>query len=284
MAGPFFLAVTVVGWGLNWAVMKVLLREWPPLFARGISGVAAGLILAAVVVASRQSLRVPRAVWPRLTFAAFTNVFAWMGFGTMAMNYLAVSEAALTVYTMPLWATLFAWPILGKRPGLYEIAALVLGMAGIVVLFAGHCFALGPHTLFGIALALAAAVAFAFGSVIAREPLPIDPIALVAWQVGLGCAPMIVLGLLFEKPDLTFLSLPAFGALAYTTLIPMGLCYLTWFATLRRFPPSTAAIGTLTVPVVGVVAAATMLGEPLGLREVAAAALTLGGVALVIRR
>ena len=56
------------------------------------------------------------------------------------------------------------------------------------------------------------------------------------------------------------------------------------FATLRRLPASTAAIGTLTVPIVGVVAAATMLGEPLGGREILAAALTLGGVALVVAR
>ena len=72
--------------------------------------------------------------------------------------------------------------------------------------------------------------------------------------------------------------------LLYMTLGPMGLCYLTWFAALQRLPASTAALGTLTVPVMGVIAAALVLGEPLGAREVVAAALTLGGVALAIKR
>jgi drug/metabolite transporter (DMT)-like permease len=36
-------------------------------------------------------------------------------------------------------------------------------------------------------------------------------------------------------------------------------------------------------PVVGVIAAAVFLGEPLGLREVAALSLTIGGVVLAIR-
>ncbi|WP_371421080.1 EamA family transporter [Tardiphaga sp.] len=68
------------------------------------------------------------------------------------------------------------------------------------------------------------------------------------------------------------------------TLGPMGVCYLTWFATLRRLPPATAAMGTVIVPVMGVIGAAALLGEPLGLRELIAMTLTLGGVTLALRR
>src|SRR5689334_9523250 len=90
--GFLFLAITTSGWAANWVAIKILLREWPPLFSRGVSGVAAGLLMAAVALAFRESLKVPaRAILP-LLFAAFTNVFAWMGFGTMCMKYLAVSE------------------------------------------------------------------------------------------------------------------------------------------------------------------------------------------------
>jgi drug/metabolite transporter (DMT)-like permease len=283
-AGFALLAVTVTGWALNWAFIKVLLRDWPPLFSRGVSGVAAAILLASLARARGESLHVPRSAWAALTFAAFTNVFAWMGFGTAAMVDLSISEGTLLVYTMPIWAMLFAWPLLGTRPRPLDIAALALGLAGIAVLFAGHAFALGAGKLTGIALALAAATLFAFGSVRMRQPLPIAPIAQVAWQVGLGCAPMIVFGVIVEQPDLAKLTPAGAAVLIYMTLGPMGLCYLTWFAALKRLPASTAALGTLVVPVIGVVAAAIVLGEPLGLREVAAAALTLGGVALAIRR
>jgi drug/metabolite transporter (DMT)-like permease len=40
----------------------------------------------------------------------------------------------------------------------------------------------------------------------------------------------------------------------------------------------------LLVPVIGVVSAAVILGEPLGLREVSAMALTLGGVTLALQK
>ena len=64
----------------------------------------------------------------------------------------------------------------------------------------------------------------------------------------------------------------------------MGLCYMTWFAVLRRLPPTTASLATWLTPVIGVVAAALTLGEPLGMREASALTLTLAGVALALRR
>jgi drug/metabolite transporter (DMT)-like permease len=70
----------------------------------------------------------------------------------------------------------------------------------------------------------------------------------------------------------------------YMTAVPMGLCYLTWFAALRRLPPTTASLATLLTPVIGVVTAAFLLGEPLGLRELLALALTLAGIGLALRR
>lgn len=282
--GFLFLAVTSVGWALNWAAIKILLCEWPPLFSRGVSGVAAAVLLAGVAAAFGENLKVPKRWIMPLLFAALTNVFAWMGFSTMAMKYLAVSEGSLLVYTMPIWAMLFAWPILGNRPSWRDIVALSLGFSGVAVLLSAHGITLGPDKLIGIALALAAAILFALGGVMTKSPLPIPPTALVAWQVGLGCLPMIVFGLLFEHPNLSAITASGWAVLIYMALGPMGICYLAWFAALRRLPAATAAIGTLSVPIIGVIAAAVMLREPLGMREALAMALTLAGVALALQK
>ncbi|MBN9040240.1 MAG: multidrug DMT transporter permease [Rhizobiales bacterium 62-47] len=283
-AGFLLLAVTIIGWGLNWPAVKLLLLEWPPLFSRGVAGVAAAVLLAAIALSRGESLRVPRKHWLRLAFAAFTNVFAWMGFGTVAMKYLPISEAALLAYTMPIWTMLFAWPVLGERPTLRSLVALVLAFSGLAVLFSGQGFSFDQSKLMGVAMALGAAVLFAFGSVTARTPIPLKPIALVAWQVGLGCLPMIVLGLMIEHPDLDALSPRGWALMAYMTLGPMAIAYLTWFAALSRLRPAAATTGSLGVPIVGVCAGALFLGDPFGLREIAALVLTLAGVALALRR
>jgi drug/metabolite transporter (DMT)-like permease len=190
--GFLCLVVTAFGWALNWPLMKLLLQPWPPLFARGLAGTLAAVILAAMALGRGQSLKVPREAVPRLIFASFTNVFAWMGFSTMAMKYVTVGEGALIAYTMPIWAMLFAWPFLHVRPTLRDVAALVLGIAGVALLLGADGFAFTAGKLTGIALALACAVLFALGNVLNRQALPMPPLVVVAWQVGLGCLVMLV--------------------------------------------------------------------------------------------
>lgn len=283
-AGLFYLLVASVGWGLNWPALKVLLAEWPPLLSRGTSGVAAACGLAVIAVARGDRLSVPRHAVGRLVLAATTNVLVWMGFTSVAVQWLNVGEAALLVYTMPIWVTLLAWPIRHEPPTIRTIAALVLGITGIAVLLGGHVTAFDLHKVYGIVLTLSAAILFALGTVTTRTALPLPPLVSVAWQVGLGCLPMLAAGLVFERPAAHALSHAGWATLIYMAVVPMGLCYVCWFAALRNLSPSTASIGTLLVPIVGVTTAAYALGEPFGLKEISALVLTLGGVALALRK
>ena len=66
-------------------------------------------------------------------------------------------------------------------------------------------------------------------------------------------------------------------------MIQFCIAYVSWFAALARLPASVAAIGTMAVPVIGVVASAIALHEPLGLGQMAALIFTLGGVVLAAR-
>jgi drug/metabolite transporter (DMT)-like permease len=280
--GLLCLLVTSAGWGINWTAMKVLLREWPPLFARGVAGIAAALILVIVGVVLHESFRVPRPLWPRLVASGLLNVFAWMGFATLCLRWLTASEGAMLVYTMPAWATLLAWPILGRRPSLRAVAGLVLCIAGIAMLFGASGVAFDVAKLPGVIFALLSAVLFALGTVALRR-LPLDPFAQVAWQLVIGCLPMLVFGMLFEEPRWSALTPTGAWIIAYMTVIPMGVCYLTWFAAVRLLPPTTASMATLLTPAIGVVSAALVLGEPLGIRQLLALLLVVGGVALALR-
>lgn len=281
-SGLACLLVTSVGWGLNWPAMKYLLQEWPPLFARGSAGLCAAVLVALLARASGQRLALPRQAFGRLAAAAFFNVFAWMGFATLSLRWLATGQSALLVYTMPAWATLIAWPVLGRRPGGRSVAGLVLCLAGVGLLFAGAAGGIRPEQFPGVVFALASAALFAFGTVVAK-PLPVPPLTAVAWQLAIACVPMAVLGMLLERPDPAALSARGAAVLVYMTLVPMALCYVTWFAALRTLPPAVAAIATLLTPVIGIVAAAWSLGEPLGWKELTAMCLTLAGVALALR-
>jgi drug/metabolite transporter (DMT)-like permease len=264
--------------------MKILLAEVPPLSIRGICAVAAVALLAAIAVARGERLRVAPRAMPRLALAALLNVTAWMGLATFSLFWLAAGEATIVCYTMPVWASIFARLILGERITARRLLALAVGFSGLLVLVLGRGVEMGLAKLPGVGFALAAAILFSLGTVIGKRwPIGMPPTSLAAWQTGLGCAPLALGALVFEAPNPAAFSAGAWWLLLYGGVGPLGLCYVAWFAALRRLPASAASAGTLLTPVVGVVTAALFLDEPLGLREVLALSLTIGGVALAIR-
>jgi drug/metabolite transporter (DMT)-like permease len=283
-AGLVFLAITSVGWGLNWPIMKQILTEWPPLSARGLTGIIGGALLAILAVMRGQSLRVPRGQWPRLLLSAFLNVTTWMTLMGLALLWLPASEAAVIAYTMPVWASLLAWLILGERMSITRLLALLMAFAGIAALMGGNGIDASMERLPGIVMVLVGAFAFALGTITAKRlPVTMPLIASSALQIGIGCVPVALAGLLFEHPHIEALSTLGWALMAYMTLIQFCIAYVCWFAALERLPASVAAIGTMAVPVIGVVASAVALHEPLGIGQIAALVFTLAGVALAAR-
>jgi drug/metabolite transporter (DMT)-like permease len=279
-----FLAITSMGWGINWPINKFLLSELPPFTMRGVPGVIGAGLLALLALALRQSLHVPREIWPRLLVAAFFNVAAWMTLMGLALLWLPASETALIAYTMPVWASLLAWPVLGERPIWLRSLSLVMAFAGLAAIMGGNGFSASSAKLPGILMALGGSIGFALGTVLSKRlPLSMSPIPGAAWQIGLGSVPVAIVGLAIETTHLDQVSGLGWWLLIYSVVIQFCVAYVSWFAALARLPASVAAIGTMAVPVIGVVASAITLGEPLGPVQIVALLLTLAGVVLATR-
>lgn len=283
-AGLMFLAITSIGWGFNWPVTKFLLGELPPLTLRGVTGVLGALLLAAFALVRRDSLKVAAEIWPRLVTAAILNVTGWMVLMGLALLWLPASEAALIAYTMPVWASLIAWPVLGERPTVLRTIALVMAFAGLASIMGGNGFAASEAKLPGIVMALFGAIGFAVGTVFSKKyPIHLPPITAAAWQIGIGCLPISIVGLLIETSHLDKVTPVGWWLLVYSTVVQFCIAYVSWFAALSRLPASVAAIGTMAVPVIGVVASAVALHEPLGPGQIASLIFTLAAVVLATR-
>jgi drug/metabolite transporter (DMT)-like permease len=111
----------------------------------------------------------------------------------------------------------------------------------------------------------------------------LPPVTAAAWQIGIGCFPVAVVGLCIETSNWHAVSQLGWLLLFYSTVIQFCVAYVSWFAALARLPASVAAIGTMAVPVIGVVASALALHEPLGPGQIAALVFTMAGVALATR-
>src|SRR6202040_2011088 len=110
-------------------------------------------------------------------------------------------------YLRPVWATLLAWTILGERPNLLRVISLVMAFAGLAAIMGGNGFAASSAKIPGIIMALGGAFGFALGTVLAKKlPLNLPPLSAAAWQIGIGCLPVAIVGLLVENAHVAALS------------------------------------------------------------------------------
>jgi len=284
LVGFVLVTITALCWGTNWPVQKQLIQELPPLVMRGAPGLPGVVLLALFALMKGQSLRVPREQWPRLVLYGLLSVSCWMAFVGLGLVYLSASETAVVGATIPVWAAGLAWPVLGERITLTRVIAMAMAFAGIVVLMGGNGVAATGAKLPGIAFVLMAAFGFALGAVLSkRRPLVLPPLTAAVWQLAIGCFAVTLAGLIFEEPHFSEMSHLGWALFADAMIVQVCIGYACWYAALERLPASSAALGTLLTPVIGVLASAASLGEPLGASQIGALVLTVASVAIALR-
>ncbi len=250
-------------WGLNWPAVKIILGASSPwtLRAAGLSGGAA--LLLAYGRLSGQSLHVPREHWRTLAFGGLLGVAGFNICAVFAQLSMPTSRAAILTFTMPLWVALFSWLFLGEKLDRLRIASLGLGAIGLGVLSMPFWpIVKAGGVPFGLIYVLGAAITWAAGTVVLKRwPVQAAPFAITAWQVVVAAVICTVGMLILEQPYLDLTRPEAALAFAYHIVLPQAAAYVLWFSLVGRVPASTAALGTLLIPIFGVAGAIALLGE-----------------------
>jgi drug/metabolite transporter (DMT)-like permease len=277
------LAGITVVWGLNWPVMKVALGAIPVLPFRGLCLAISGPTLLAIAAAQGSGIAVPRREILPLLLAALFNIALWHLFTGYGVLELPAGRASIIAYTMPAWATVLGPLFLGERLRAPRLAGLMLGMAGIAALVLPDLATIRAAPL-GTASMVLAALSWAVGSVLMkRRRWSVSTAALTGWQTCLGGLPILIAAIIIGPfPGLEHADATTFVALAYVVVAAL-FGQWAWFVVLARLPVAVASIGTLTIPVVGVLSSALLLGERIGPAEVVALVLVVAAIALVLR-
>jgi drug/metabolite transporter (DMT)-like permease len=277
------LVALCVGWGTTWVTMRMALEEIPPFSMRVTTLTLGAIVLTGFARLQGHRLAISnRRTWVHIGFASLFNIVAFSVFTPFAQLGAETSRVAILVYTMPIWAALMARPILDERLTPTRLVALGLCVAGMTILIAPLA---GVRVPTGIMLALAAGMSWAAGTVYLKwARIQGDPTAITMWQLVFGVAMVALFLLMFEGSLHLNASAWSLFGLIYSGIIGSGLCYFLWFDIVRRLPASTAALGILSSPVIGVVTAMLVLGERPTWTDAVGFALMLGASAIVMLR
>ncbi len=260
--GPKLMLVALCFiWGITWPLMKIALSEVPPFSMRAASSALGALTLYLICRARGCSLHLPdRKAWLHTTIASLLNIVGFILFSTFAQLVAETSRVVILAYTMPIWAVLLAWPVLRERPTGMQTLALILCVAGIVVLV----YPLAEHGVpLGMLLALGVGVSWAAGTVYLKwARIDADPMGVASWQMTLAFLVLAACLVVFEgRLHLAQAHVAPLLATAFTGIVGNGVAYALWFAVVRRLPTTTASLGVLAVPAIGVVASVLLLGD-----------------------
>ncbi len=263
------LLVVVMGvaWGFNWVAARIILAVLPPWTMRALGIGLGDLTLFAAAAITGVSLAVPRSERTKIVIAGMFNVAIFNVCSAYAQIYGTTSRAIVIAYSMPIWSALLAHFVLREKLTPVKLFALALCAAGLAILILPLAEAGIP---FGALFALICAWTWAAGTVYLKwAKIRAPTLTIAAWQLLSGWLVLAAGTLAFEGvPHLTGLSTPIYAWIGYNGLIGMGLAYFLWFVVVDRLPATTASLGSLLVPVVGVIGSAWLVGERPSLTDI----------------
>jgi drug/metabolite transporter (DMT)-like permease len=274
------LVTLALAWGLNWPANKAALAEVGPWTFR-VVGLAAGAVLMLALAGWRNgSLRLPAGrQWAHLTIAGTLNIGVFSIFSMFALEGTNTSRVVILVYTMPIWATLAARLVLGEPLTVRRMAALVLCAAGLTVLLIPYLPL--PGSLW---YALGTAWCWAAGTVYMKwAKVRLDSMTIAAWQIAISFVGVAIGTAVVGAPWYVWPLQPVtLLSWAWSAAVGVGFAYFMWFIIIERLPASTAAIGSLLIPIVGVSSSAVLLGEAPTINDSIGFALVFAAAACVL--
>jgi len=283
--GGLLLGLLFVGiWASAFNAARIVVLEWPALWALDLRFWTV-LPLLGIVVAWR------RAPWPagedrwRLALMGLFGTGGYLGFAWLALRGAPSGIVALLCATAPLFVAVGEYFVRGQRLAIAAWLGLFLGWLGVAILGGFRAAGgFGAAEGWGMALALMGAISQAVGILcFAPARARIDPWTANLGQSAVAAVMLLPVAILVEPPPPAVIGLATLAALVWSILVVGILGYALFFVMMRRLPASTAASLQLLAPPLAALFDWALLGERLLTTDIVGGAVTLLGIALLLR-
>ncbi|HEY9110892.1 MAG TPA: drug/metabolite exporter YedA [Rhodanobacteraceae bacterium] len=273
---PLALLAVYVIWGSTYLGIRIGLTGFPPFTMAALRFFAAGIAMYAWL--RLRGVKPPtRRQWRNAAITGVLLLLFGNGLVCFAEQSVTSGIAAVAIASEPLFIALFLFAY-KERPSRGEIAGLVVGFFGVIVLNSGGAMRAAP---WAAAALLVATLAWAFGSIWSRhQDMPEGPmnvatqmlcavpaLALTAWLTGER--------LPVHPPAVSIL------AIAYLAVFGSIIAFSAYLFLIKHARPALTASYAYVNPPVAVLLGALIAGEHVGPAEIGGMVVILVGVAII---
>lgn len=267
-------------WGLNLVVTRWVVADAavPPVFFAAVRFAGIALVLIPFLFPAPKQM---------LTLFGISMCMGAVHFALLFMG-LANAEASAVSVTGQLgvpFATLMSMAFLGEKVGWRRGLGIMLAFAGVTLIaFDPDSFSVS----FGLIYVIISAFIGASGGIMMKKMAPISALQLQAWLGLFSFGPLLIFSFLTEGGQVE--AFVGGGWLVWTATVfaVLGVSVFghgAYYYLIKKYDISLLSPLTLMTPIWGVVLAVSLLGEPLTLRLIVGAAISLSGVFVIaIRR
>ncbi len=266
-------------WSSAFATARIIVAAAPPLMTLSVRFAISGLIAIGVARALGQSWRLTgpqlRSV---LVFGLCQNAL-YLGLNFVAMKSVEASLASVIASSMPLIVAALGWGLRGEKAGPLGLLGLVAGLLGVALIMAGR-IGTGADPL-GIALCVGGATALAVATLSVKSATSGgNLLMIVGLQMLVGSAALAIPAVATEAPVVVW-STRLILAFLYQILVPGLAATLLWFTLVGRIGAVKASTFHFLNPFFGVMTAALLLGETIGVLDMAGVTIAAAGILAV---
>ncbi|MEQ8292871.1 MAG: DMT family transporter [Roseovarius sp.] len=266
-------------WSSAFTSAKFIVVAAPPVSALALRFFISGLLGVLIARMLGQSWKLTPAQWRATIIFGICQNALYLGLNFVAMQTVEASLAAIIASTMPLLVGLASWAIFGERIGPLGVFGLVAGVIGVAIIMGSRLQ--GGADMYGVILCVLGVIALTFATLAVRGATSGGNfLMVVGLQMLVGSAALGLFGAATETIEIDW-SWQLIAAFAYTTLVPGLAATLVWFLLVDRIGAIKAATFHFLNPFFGVVIAAVILSERLGLWDILGVLVVTGGILAV---
>jgi drug/metabolite transporter (DMT)-like permease len=260
-------------WGASYLFIKVALEDMSPVFLVWSRLVLASLMLIPMALHAGALHGLPLRPIVLLASIQVVAPFLLITFGE---QHVASSLAGILVASAPIFTALLGMAGLGgDRVGRWSLGGILLGLAGVAMLF-GVDLSGDSSVLLGGLMILLAGFGYAVGAIYLRSRLHgLPPIGVAAGSMSAGAAILTVPAAL-SLPD-ALPGLQSLGALAALGIGGTGLAFALFYKLIADLGAAKASVVAYLAPGFALAYGALLLDEPVTAGAVAGLGLILAG-------